>query len=158
MNPTQNSLMLVTREKVSVILNYLLAQCLDLQLQAKQAHWNVKGSNFIAIHELFDDVHQGVEDAVDTIAERIVQLGGTALGTIQSIGKYSDLPKYPTDITSSTDHLIYLSKAMAQVGKEIRESISKLMSLGDEAGADILIETTRAFDKSLWFVESHLQN
>ena len=157
MNPTLNSLEIQYRRQLANIFNFLLAQCLDLQLQAKQAHWNVKGPNFIAVHEFFDNVPQDVEDTVDLIAERVAQLGGTAMGTIQDVCKTSELPAYPTNITSSKDHLSHLSKAMAQVGKKLKEAIPQVTKLGDDAGVDILIQSCRAFDKSLWFVESHLQ-
>ena len=60
------------------LLNTSLADCIDLQMQAKQAHWNVKGPNFIALHKLFDEVNVAVSDYVDEIAERTVQLGGVA--------------------------------------------------------------------------------
>lgn len=75
---TKNDLSEVTRAKVVELLNARPADCTDLQTQCKQAHWNVKGPNFIALHELFDEINEAVEDSVDDIAERAVQLGGVA--------------------------------------------------------------------------------
>lgn len=56
LHPTLNSLPAATRVKVVPLLARGLAEAGDLKLQAKQAHWNLKGPNFIALHELFDHV------------------------------------------------------------------------------------------------------
>jgi starvation-inducible DNA-binding protein len=68
------------RVEVISLLNQRLAACIDLQLQCKQAHWNVKGPTFIALHELFDKIDEDVENYSDLLAERVVQLGGTPAG------------------------------------------------------------------------------
>jgi len=73
---TKNDLPVNTRTKVIDLLNARLADAIDLGAQTKHAHWNVKGPNFIALHELFDKVAEHVEDYVDTIAERVTSLGG----------------------------------------------------------------------------------
>src|SRR3954462_13571841 len=99
MFPTRNSLPEGVREKVCALLNARLADAIDLQSQMKQAHWNVKGPSFIAIHELFDNINEDVEDYVDDIAERAIQLGGTALGTARVVAKSSTLGEYPLTIT-----------------------------------------------------------
>jgi starvation-inducible DNA-binding protein len=74
------------------LLNARLADCKDLQTQTKQAHWNVKGPNFIGLHELFDKINEEVDEYVDEIAERAVQLGGVAEGTARVVAKRSTLP------------------------------------------------------------------
>src|SRR6266511_3471016 len=70
-----------TREQLVQLLNGRLADTFDLYSQLKQAHWNVKGSDFIQLHELYDQVAEGVLEFADTIAERATALGGLALGT-----------------------------------------------------------------------------
>src|SRR5207248_10244224 len=92
---TKNDLPEATRVKAVELLNERLADCIDLQTQTKQAHWNVKGPNFIALHELFDKVNEDVEEYVDGIAERAVQLGGVAEGTARKVAKRSLLTEYP---------------------------------------------------------------
>src|SRR5436305_14538665 len=92
---TKNDLSEATRAKVVELLNSRLADCIDLQTQTKQAHWNVKGPNFIALHELFDKINEDAEDYVDDIAERVVQLGGVAEGTARTVAKRSSLSEYP---------------------------------------------------------------
>ena len=100
MNPTKNDLPADKRASLCQLLNERLADLIDLQLQAKQAHWNVKGPTFIALHELFDSVAEETEEFVDTVAERVVALGGIAEGTISMIGQRTKLPSYPPNITS----------------------------------------------------------
>src|SRR5437762_6851374 len=80
--------------KLIELLNRRLADAIDLQLQSRQAYWNVKGPHFMALRELFDKVAQGVQQDVNLIAERIVQLGGTAEGTVHAVAGRSSLDRY----------------------------------------------------------------
>ena len=146
-----------TREKIIGILNQRLADASDLKSQAKQAHWNVKGMNFIALHELFDQVSTELDPYVDDIAERITTLGGVALGTVRVAAQNSSLSEYPLEISDGASHVDALSNALADFGKKVRADIDTTDSLGDKDTADIFTEVSRGIDKSLWFVEAHLQ-
>jgi starvation-inducible DNA-binding protein len=157
MHPTRNDLPAATREEVVALLNQNLADSIDLGLQAKQAHWNVKGSNFIALHELFDKVAEVAEAGVDLLAERITALGGTANGTLQTVAKRTRLSAYPPEIVQWREHVTKLSGAIAAVGKNVRAAIDESDKLGDKDSADLFTEISRDLDKHLWFVESHLQ-
>lgn len=154
---TKNDLPETNRAKTVELLNARLADCIDLQTQTKQAHWNVKGPNFIALHELFDKVNEDVEEYVDTIAERAVQLGGIAEGTARSVAMRSSLPEYPTNSTNGRDHLQALSSALASFGKAARKAIGDANELGDLDTADLFTEVSRGIDKWLWLIEAHLQ-
>ncbi len=139
------------------LLQSRLADAGDLQTQCKQAHWNVKGSNFIALHKLFDEINEAVEDYTDDVAERLVELGGIARGTARCIARESSLAEYPTGITRSADHLEALSQALAAFGKHARHAINKAADHGDADTADLFTEISRGIDKWLWFVEAHQQ-
>src|SRR3989442_14227903 len=102
--PTQNDLPDKVRRDTVDLLNQQLADALDLALQTKQAHWNVKGPSFIALHELFDEVQKELSEFADEIAERAVALGGTALGTARVAARDSRLPEYPLTISSGREH------------------------------------------------------
>ena len=145
------------REKIVEILNARLADAIDLKSQAKQAHWNVKGMNFIALHELFDQVATESDTHIDDMAERITTLGGTALGTVRIAASKSTLPEYPHEITDGDSHVDALSSALADFGKKVRANIEQADELGDADTADLLTGISRAIDKSLWFVEAHQQ-
>jgi len=157
MNPTKNDLPLESRKSLALLLNERLADLLDLQLQAKQAHWNVKGPSFIALHELFDSVAGDAAEFVDTVAERIVALGGIADGTIGGVSQRTKLAAYPSNITSGRDHVNALSTALATAGKAVRAAIDQATELGDADTADLFTGISRDIDKKLWFVEAHLQ-
>jgi starvation-inducible DNA-binding protein len=156
-HPTKNDLPERTRSGVIEILNQRLADAIDLQLQSKQAHWNVKGPSFIALHELFDKVVDHAAGAADLLAERVVQLGGIAAGTIRSVAQASELDAYPLDIATGTDHVAALSGALAAFGSRARQAIEETGKLGDAGTADIFTEISRGTDKLLWFVEAHAQ-
>ena len=155
---TRNSLPEKTRLEITSLLQERLTDSIDLMMQAKQAHWNVKGHNFIALHELFDKVYTDTGKYVDLIAERIVQLGGIAQGTIRVAAKKSSLPEYPLDITSGTKHVAELAHAIAFYGELIQQAITASTQLKDADTADILTEVSRGADMNLWFVEAHEQS
>ena len=154
---TKNDLPEGTRVKLIELLNARLADCIDLQTQCKQAHWNVKGQTFIALHELFDQVNEAVEDYVDDIAERAVQLGGVAEGTARVVAKRSSLAEYPAKAVDGRSHVEALSSALAAFGTAARKAIVQANELGDLDTADLFTEVSRGIDKWLWFVEAHLQ-
>jgi starvation-inducible DNA-binding protein len=158
MHETKNDLKRETREKMIGLLNSRLADSIDLKSQAKQAHWNVKGMNFIALHELFDEVATEVETFTDTIAERATILGGTAEGTVRVAAEKSTLSQYPMEITDGRDHVDALSTALADFGKKVRANIDEADEAGDMDTADLFTEVSRGIDKLLWFVEAHIQN
>lgn len=156
MQQTKNDIPMKTRIQVVSYLNARLADCLDLGTQAKQAHWNVKGPSFHALHLLFDEVAEDIEAYSDLIAERLVQLGGTARGTAREVAASSSLAEYPHEITKGDEHLDALANALAAFGTLVREGIEDCGAFGDADSADIFTEISRGIDKWLWMVEAHL--
>lgn len=154
---TKNDLPEPDRREAIALLNQRLADCINLQTQCKQAHWNVKGPTFIALHELFDQVNEAVEEYVDLIAERIVQLGGVAEGTAAVVAARSALPEYSLVLSAGAEHVAALSDALAAFGRTARHGIDEMDDLDDADSADILTEVSRGIDKWLWFVEAHQQ-
>jgi starvation-inducible DNA-binding protein len=139
------------------LLNARLADGIDLALATKQAHWNLKGPQFIAVHELLDGFRDQLDDWNDKIAERVAQLGGTAFGTTQTVAGASQLAPYPTDIYSIADHLAALIDRYATYANAVRTSIDEAADAGDAGTADIFTEVSRGVDKQLWFLEAHVQ-
>jgi starvation-inducible DNA-binding protein len=157
MHPTRNDLSLATRTRLVTLLNARLAEAIDLQLQVKQAHWNVKGPSFIALHELFDKLHGELGGPIDDMAERIAALGGVAEGTLQAVAGQSKLTAYPLGLTEGTAHLQALAAAFASVGKSVRAAIDEAGQAGDADTSDLFTGISRGLDKSLWLLEAHLQ-
>lgn len=137
-------------------LNARLADGLALSMAIKQAHWNVKGMNFIAVHELFDTVHANLLAHIDVFAERVQILDGVAVGTVEAVAKSSSLAKYPTDLVASEDHIREICARMRDHGKRLRAAIDAVDEAGDANTADIFTAASRTADKDLWFMESHL--
>jgi starvation-inducible DNA-binding protein len=157
MHKTRNDLPEPVRVKLCTLLNERLADGIDLMMQAKQAHWNVKGPSFIALHELFDKVVDNVGEHVDDLAERVMQLGGTAEGTVRVAAKRSSLSEYPLELDAGRGHAEALATALAAFGKAVRHAIKTAADLDDADTADLFTEISRGIDKDLWFVEAHLQ-
>ena len=155
MRETRNDIPESTRSAVAKLLNARLADCVDLQTMCKQAHWNVRGPQFIALHKLFDKVNEAVSEYADLLAERVVQLGGMAEGTARVAAQRSTLTEYPLGITTGVEHVTALSGVLAQFGKKVRTGIEETQDLDDADSADILTEISRGLDKWLWFVEVH---
>jgi starvation-inducible DNA-binding protein len=157
MHKTRNDIPAGQREKLVALLNQNLADCLDLANAVKQAHWNVKGPNFIALHQLFDSIHAIVSGFVDEIAERATALGGQAEGTTQVVGKRTRLAPYPIEIAQWREHVTNVADRLAAFGKTARAAIDETDKLGDKDTADLFTEISREIDKQLWFVEAHIQ-
>ncbi len=155
MHLTHNTLSEPIRIQSIELLNRHLAAAIDLHAQIKQAHWNVRGPGFIAIHELFDKVSEHVETYSDMLAERAGGLGGTAHGTIQTVAEKSFLIPYDLGIADERSHLFAVSSSLAAFGQSVRDAIGLSTGFGDVTTADLLTEISRGIDQQLWFVESH---
>lgn len=110
-----------------------LADAVDLATQAKQAHWNAKGPSPIGLHRLYDDVAGSVNAYLDLPAERIVQVGATAVGTAGVAAARSSLPGYPLDITSGRDPSEALALGLAAFGEGVRQAIDQAEGMGTKA-------------------------
>ena len=154
---THNDLAADTREQMIAMLNQELADMSDLQSQTKQAHWNVKGEQFIALHKLFDEFADALTGYVDEIAERAVQLGGTAMGTNRMSAAESRLPEYPTEVMGSLEHVSALTDRYAMVAASTRAAVETAEEAGDLDTVDLMSAVSLGMDKWLWFLEAHLQ-
>ncbi len=139
------------------ILNSRLADATDLKTQTKHAHWNVKGSDFIQFHELFDQIAPHFDDYADLVAERVAQLGGFANGTLREAAAASSIPEYDLSAVSGIEHVKSLVKNIGKFASLVREAIDQSDELGDKDTADIFTEISRQVDKDLWFLEAHIQ-
>lgn len=144
------------RKAALPLLQARLVDAIALDLQIKQAHWNVKGRDFYQLHKLFDDMHNVIEEFVDTIAERIIALGEKADGRASTVSTTTSLPEYPLDATTGEQHLEALAKSLGKFGALVRADIDTAADAGEQDTADIFTGVSREVDKQLWFVEAHL--
>jgi starvation-inducible DNA-binding protein len=145
------------RKKLIAILNARLADTLDVQSQAKFAHWNVKGKDFYQVHLLFDAIAEHLEEGVDMIAERITALGGRANGTLREAASATSIPEYDTSAIASMDNVRALADSLGALSNGAREAIEQTDDLEDRATSDLFTEIVRTADSDLYFLESHLQ-
>jgi starvation-inducible DNA-binding protein len=138
------------------LLNAALADLMDLANAVHMAHWNVKGPQFAALHEKFDEFYGQLGEAVDDTAERIVQLGGTPQGTTQAVGANTRLPPYPIDLKDGLEHVAALADRYGALATTSREAIDSAAEAGDADTADLFTATSRLLDKALWMLEAHL--
>ncbi|MEM9953989.1 MAG: DNA starvation/stationary phase protection protein Dps [Chloroflexota bacterium] len=146
-----------TRVEAIDLLNQHIADMTDLYTQTKQAHWNVRGMNFQQLHELFDQRAVTLPELIDQLAERAGTLGGYAMGTIRMAAESSRLPEYPLDVTEGILVVEAMAQRWAQYAAFVREAIDEADDLDDDATEDLFTEIQRSVDKSLWFIEAHLQ-
>lgn len=154
---TRNDIPKESRAAVVRLLNQRLADTVDLHMQAKQAHWNVKGSDFYQLHLLFDDVAAKVEPHIDSLAERVTALGGVAQGTVRMAADGTTLNEFPTDPPEGRAYLEALAERFATVAEGLRHSIDESAEKGDQGTADLFTAIVRDVDEGLYFLESHLQ-
>jgi starvation-inducible DNA-binding protein len=153
---TRNDLPSNAKSAVIEMLNARLADTIDLALITKQAHWNIKGMNFIGVHELLDKIRDAVDEYVDLMAERAVQLGGVAYGTAQSVEAETTLDPYPTDIHTTKDHLLALVERYGKVANAVRANIDDADEAGDAGSSDLFTQVSRGLDEWLWMLEAHV--
>jgi starvation-inducible DNA-binding protein len=155
--PTRNDIDAGNRAKLVSLLNQHLADTFDLMSQTKFAHWNVKGPNFYHLHLLFDTLAEKVSEHVDDIAERVTALGGVATGTARQSAATSRVPEFPAGVFKDMAVVAALADRYAAVSNAMRDAIDDADELGDKDTADLFTEVSRDLDKSLYFLESHLQ-
>ncbi len=152
-NDTKNNAKAVSMQ----VLQARMADGIDLALVTKQAHWNLKGPQFIGVHLMLDGFRDELDEWNDMMAERITQLGGTARGTVQEVGRETSLKPYPTNIYAVSDHVHALIERYSAVANAIREGVDTTDDAGDAGTCDLLTEVSRGIDKQLWFLEAHVQ-
>lgn len=146
-----------TRAEMVRCLNVLLAEASDATMQAKTAHWNVKGPHFYQLHKLFDDIYERLSEHVDAIAERIATLGGEVRGRLGDAASATRLPPFPEDLADGMAFVSALADALGGFADGLREGSDAADEAEDEVTADMLDGITAAVDKDIWFLEAHLR-
>lgn len=157
MQPVSLAISEDARIQLVALLNQQLADVVTLTGQLKQAHWNVKGIHFYTFHKLFDDVYENLEPYIDDVAERIVQLGGVAQGTVRDAAQNTNIPALPEGAFTAEFILPTLVRHYAQVTNNMRNALDVADDLDDDVTEDLLTEILRKMEKDLWFLEAHLQ-
>lgn len=142
------------RTRLVVDLNRDLAGLLDLAAAYKQAHWNVVGPSFAALHALFDELAAETNVHADHVAERAVTLGGIAEGTLQAVVERTVLPPFPSKSRRERDVLDALIARAAKMADELRAAADD--SADDLATQDIHLGALRTIETQRWMLEAHI--
>jgi len=145
------------REKLAKGMTGLLADTYTLYNSTQVCHWNVEGSNFKELHDLFEEQYTGLAEAVDTIAERIRAMNFYTPGTLADIARQTrvEQPESFRDTAAMLRHLIEAHRVAAH---RIRATLELAEHQPDEATADVLVERLRSHEKTTWMLESHLDD
>jgi starvation-inducible DNA-binding protein len=154
LHPVRQNLPEPTRHQVVGSFNWALANVIHLGFHLRMAHWNIKGASFGPLHDLFGQIYEAIGCWTDVVAERVVQLGGTAMGSIDDVKGKSTLPVYP-HVTAQTDHVSAVAESLRKFTAVFADVMATCNRVDDQVSLDIATEISRAADKWLWFVDSH---
>ncbi len=154
MHDSPNPLSPDARTAICEALLTVLIDGLDLQSQIKVAHWNIKGPHFVALHPLFDGFATDIAARNDEVAERVLTLGGLAVGTSRHVAKHSSLPEYPQDVTQDLEHVRLLTARIEAYLGTVRRSRDVADEHADQDTVDLLTEIVQVFEKHAWFLRA----
>jgi len=143
------------RRQVASELQPVLADLLDLSLQGKQAHWNIVGPFFPAIHAQLDTVVEDARTWSDTVAERIVALDVPAQGQVRDVMEGSSLPPLPKEMIRDRDTVRLVTERLAAAAARAHQAADRLGER-DTVSQDILLEVAQGLEKHLWMFRAQL--
>ena len=125
-----------------------------LAVNGKQAHWHVRGTNFIGVHEFLDVVIANAQAASDTVAERIVALGLPVDARLGTVAARTSTPELSVGFQQAKDTV---SEMLAQLDATIETVYAAVEGLAeiDTVSQDIVIAIAQQLDKDRWFLYSH---
>ncbi len=156
MHESPNPLSAEARRAIARALTVVLTDGLDLQSQIKVAHWNIKGPHFAALHPLFDGFATDIAARNDEVAERILTLGGLAVGSSRHVAAHSSLPDYPQDVTQDLEHVRLLVARIDTYLATVRKGRRQANECDDQDTVDLLTEIVQVFEKHSWFLRATL--
>lgn len=155
MSDSANTLPKKIRSAMVELLQARLAEVLDGASQARQAHWNVKGPGFFALHELFDKAADQLAGHADDLAERLVTLGGRAEGTVRRVARTTGIPEFPPGVVSGHEHVKALATNLGVLAERLRRAIDDADKAGDKVTADLFTGVAGELDKLVWQIDAH---
>jgi starvation-inducible DNA-binding protein len=154
-SPITSELDAKSRDTTGGLLQDTLVDLIDLSLIAKQAHWNVVGTNFRSAHLQLDELVAIARQYVDEVAERAAALGVSPNGRASTVAKDSGLPDYPAHWQSDRDTIQHIVTTLAAVIARLRPRIERAEKT-DLVTQDLLIAVTGAFEQAHWMWQAQL--
>ncbi|MFK4760663.1 Dps family protein [Microbacterium sp. ZW T5_45] len=126
-----------------------------LTVNGKQAHWHVRGANFVGVHELLDTIVEHAGGFADTAAERIVALGLPIDARISAVAEKASATSVPAGFTQSDELIRAVIADIDAILVDTQAAIDGLDEV-DLTSQDVAIEIKRGLDKDRWFLVSHI--
>lgn len=140
---------------VSLFLTPVVRNLIALAVNAKQAHWHLRGMNFIALHEFLDGLHERANEAADEAAERIIALGLPVDARLGAVAAKTTNPELSDGFQQAENVVVEMIAQLDAVIAAVREAIVGLEDI-DVASQDIAIAISQQLDKERWFLSAHL--
>jgi len=134
-------------------LQKVLVDLLELQVQGKQAHWNVVGKNFRDTHRILDEIIEDARTFSDTVAERMRALHGVPDGRSETVAATTTLPAYPNGEVDTTDTIDLTTERLEAVIATIRE-VHDDVDEEDPTSADVLHAILERLEQFAWMVSA----
>lgn len=144
-------------KKVAGALQKVLVDLVDLSLQLKQAHWNVRGQMFRAVHLQLDEIVETARDASDDVAERLATLGVPPDGRLVTLTESTSLEAYPPEFIGWQQTITLVADRLMATIKQVRDGI-EIAGEVDPISEDLLIEVSGDLEKHLWMVQAQEEN
>lgn len=158
LHPVRIDIPLEIRLYVIQLLQQTLTCTVELRSQVKQACWNVKGHDLVLLHALFTTMATELDAYSDTVAERLVVLGGVARGTARTATTPATLPEYPGAIMGGDAYVRALAECFVPYATALRGDIAHATEVEDAGSAALYTDISRGVDKRLWFLEAYLHH
>ena len=133
-----------------------LSELQQLQLQTKQAHWNVSGTLFYPLHEMLQEHYEGIAKYADEVAERLQSIGVSSDGRANTIIRNSKIPEYPGGFTDDAQVIQWFARYYKVTSDEIGRGIDATEKT-DPSTSNLLQEVQNAIDKYQWQMRAHFQ-
>ncbi len=138
-------------------LNQVLADTMTLRDLYKKHHWQMSGATFYQLHLLLDKHYEAQAELVDSIAERIMTLGGLSVAMAADVAELSRVPRPPKGREDTPSQLARLLEAHEMILRYARDAAEEAADAGDSGTDDLLIsEVVRTNEMQVWFIAEHL--
>lgn len=134
-------------------LQRVLVDLLELQLQGKQAHWNVVGTNFRDTHLQLDEIVAAARRLADTIAERMRALHALPDGRSSTVAETTSLPTFPEGEMSTSDTVNLITEQLDATVATVRD-VHDAVDEEDPTTADILHVVLEELEQFAWMVSA----
>ncbi len=140
---------------VAQFLSPVVIDLTALVVNGKQAHWHVRGSNFIGVHELLDVIVGHAQEWADLAAERIVALGLPVDARLGTVAAKTTTGELTAGFRQSNDTIAEVIGQIDAALAAVNTAVKELDGL-DQTSQDVAIEIARGLDKDRWFLFAHI--